>query len=409
MFVEGHTYADGTPLTEGYYEFDADGKMVIKNGPVDGYFYINNVRQSNYKLVNYEGDFYFIDAGHRLAANKSVYLSAYFVNGHTYADGTPLAEGTYTFDADGKMVIRNGVIGDYLYVNNTRQNAYKLINYGGDYYFISDGHMVAKNCRIYLSNLFVAGHAYADGTPLTEGYYDFDAEGKLIIKNGPVNGYFYINNVRQNNYKLVNYEGDFYFIDAGHRIAVDKKIYLSNLFVAGHTYADGTPLTEGYYTFDSDGKMVITNGIVGDYLYINNTRQNAYKLVEFEGNHYFITDGHKIAKDCRIYLSEKFVAGHTYADGMALTAGYYTFDAEGKMVGVNGPVGSYFYRNGVKLLAYQLVEYEGNFYFIGDGHMIATNTRIWLSAKFVAGMTYADGSMIEVGYHTFDADGKMIG
>lgn len=283
------------------------------------------------------------------------------------------------------------------------------MNYDGDLYFINDGHKIFRNGRIYLSAKFVEGHTFADGTPLSQGYYEFDADGKLTVKNGPVNGYFYINNVRQNAYKLVNYAGDFYFIDAGNKLLVDKKVYLSAKFVAGHTYADGTPLAEGYYTFGSDGKMVITNGIVGNYLYINNTRQNAYKLVEFEGNHYFISDGHKIAKDCRIYLSEKFVAGHTYADGMALTAGYYTFDAEGKMVGVNGPVGSYFYRNGVKLLAYQLVEYEGNFYFIGDGHKIVTDAKIWLSAKFVAGKTYADGSMIEVGYHTFDASGKMIG
>lgn len=407
-FVEGHTYDDGTPLTEGYYEFDAEGKMVIKNGPIDGYFYVNNVRQTNYKLVNYEGAFYFIDAGHKLAVDKSVYLTASFVNGHTYADGTPIAEGTYTFDAEGKMVIRNGVIGDYLYINNVRQTAYKLMKYDGNFYFINDGHKIFKNGRLYLSAKFVAGHTYADGTPLAEGYYDFDAEGKLVVKNGPVGGYFYINNVRQNNYKLVNYEGSYYFIDAGHRLAVDKKVYLSSKFVAGHTYADGTPLTEAYYTFGSDGKMVITTGIVGDYLYINNTRQTAYKLIEFEGNHYFISDGHKIAKNCRVYLSEKFVAGHTYADGTALTAGYYEFDAEGKMIGLNGPMGSYFYRNGVKLLAYQLVEYEGNFYFISNGNKIATDTKVWLSAKFVAGKTYADGSMIEVGYHYFDASGKMV-
>ena len=37
-------------------------------------------------------------------------------------------------------------------------------------------------------------------------------------------------------------------------------------------------------------------------------------------------------KNSRVYLSEKFVAGATFADGTALPAGYYEFDAEGKMV-----------------------------------------------------------------------------
>ena len=155
-------------------------------------------------------------------------------------------------------------------------------------------------------------------------------------------------------------------------------------------------------------RKMIKNGVIGDYLYINNVRLNCYQLINYEGNYYFISDGHKIAKNCRLYLSSKFVSGHTYADGTPMTEGYYTFDENGKMVGKNGPIGDYFYRNDVRLLAYQLVEYEGSYYFIGDAHKIAKNTKIWLSAKYVAGKTYADGSMIEVGYHTFDANGKMI-
>ncbi len=59
--------------------------------------------------------------------------------------------------------------------------------------------------------------------------------------------------------------------------------------------------------------------------------------------------------------------------------------------------------------AYQLVEFEGDFYFINNGkHEIAKNITLYLSAKFVEGKTYADGTPIEVGYYYFGADGKMV-
>ena len=46
-----------------------------------------------------------------------------------------------------------------------------------------DGHKLAKNCKLYLSQQFVEGKTFADGTAIAVGYYDFDADGKMIIKN----------------------------------------------------------------------------------------------------------------------------------------------------------------------------------------------------------------------------------
>ena len=113
----------------------------------------------------------------------------------------------------------------------------------------------------------------------------------------------------------------------------------------------------------------------------------------------------------------------TFADGTPIAVGYYNFDADGKMIlptdepttpdtpapdAKNGVVGSFFYLNDVKQLAYQLIEYEGNFYFINDGNAVAKNKRIYLTAKFVEGKTFANGDPITVGYYEFDAEGKMI-
>ena len=219
-----------------------------------------------------------------------------------------------------------GIKEDYFYKDDVKQKAYQLVEFDGDYYFINDYNKIAKNQRIYLSQRFIDGFTYADGTPLKEGYYEFDENGKMIINNGVVGDYFYKNNERLKAYQLVEFEGDFYFINDSHKIAKNKRIYLSQRFIDGFTYADGTPLKEGYYEFGENGKMIILDGVVGDYFYKNNERLKAYQLVEFEGDYYFINDSHKLAKNIKLYLSQRFV------EGTDLEVGYYEFDENGKMI-----------------------------------------------------------------------------
>ena len=159
-----------------------------------------------------------------------------------------------------EYVKKNGPVGDYFYVDDVMQKAYQLVEYDGDIYFVYDGHKLAKNCKLYLSQQFVEGKTFADGTAITVGYYDFDADGKLVIKNGPQSdGYFYKNGIRLNAYQLVEYKGDIYFVYDGHKLAKNCKLYLSQQFVEGKTFADGTAIAVGYYDFDADGKMIIKN------------------------------------------------------------------------------------------------------------------------------------------------------
>ena len=415
-FLNGCTYPDGTRLTEGYYTFDSDGRVVVKNGVIDGYMYINGARVNTYTLVKYDGDYYFVSDGRKVAVDTTLYLSEKFVTGFTYEDGTSLKPGYYTFDSEGKMVIKNGVIDGYMYINGTRVNTYTLVKYDGDYYFVSDYRKVVVDTTLYLSEKFVTGFTYDDGTSLIPGYYTFDSEGKMVMgeeetpqyKNGVIDGYLYIDNVKQTAYKLVKYDSDYYFINDGHKVAMGMKIYLSERFVTDHTYEDGTPLKPGYFTFDDEGKMVIKNGVIDGYMYINGARVNTYTLVKYDGDYYFVSDGRKVAVDTTLYLSERFVAGFTYEDGTSLKPGYFTFDNEGKMVIKNGVIDGYMYINGTRVETYALVEYDGNFYFVGDYRKVVTDTKIWLSAQYVAGKTWPDGSMIEVGYHYFDETGKMV-
>lgn len=220
--------------------------------------------------------------------------------------------------------------------------------------------------------------------------------------------YFYKDDVRLDAYQLAEHEGDFYYISNYHKIVKDKTLYLSAERVEGFTYADGTPLKAGYYTFDEDGKMVMLNGVVGDYLYKDNIRFDAYQLVEYEGDFYYISNYHKIVRDKTVYLSAERVEGFTNSKGIPLKAGYYTFDADGKMVVLNGLVGDYFYEDNVRLDAYQLIEYEGDIYFISNYHKIVRDKTVYLSAQRVEGFTNADGTPLKAGNYTFDADGRLI-
>ena len=281
----------------------------------------------------------------------------------------------YIGDENGVASLYTGPYGNYFYKDGVQQNAYKLVECNGDFYFISDRHMIARSVRLYMSEKFVAGLKLADGAPLKVGYYEFGADGKMIVnqtpsvpdtpdtpttdpnvKNGVIGEFLYINDVRQTCYKLVKYDGDYYFINDGHQIARNRRLYLSAQYVAGHTYDDGTPLEVGYHEFDAEGKMIVKhvptvpsepetsepetsapdpnvkNGVIGEFLYINDVRQTCYKLVKYDGDYYFINDGHQIARSCRLYLGSQFVTGHTDDNGAPLTVGYYHFDDQGRMI-----------------------------------------------------------------------------
>ena len=281
-------------------------------------YYLNGVMQKAYQLVEFNGDIYFIYDGHNIAKNCTLYLGEKFVSGKTFA-GTDRAiqPGYYTFDAEGKLIvpeIKNGVVDDYLYINDVKMTRYQLVNFGGNYYFVNDNDKVAKNCRLYLSN------NYVDAADLPEGLYEFDAEGKMIFKNGVEDDYLYVNGIKQTRYQLVEFEGNYYFINDGDKIAKNCKLYLSE------TYVDAAELPAGYYVFDEQGRMQIMNGVYDGFLYVDGVKQLAYQLVECNGAYYFINDGHKVAMNCRIYLSARFVEGTDFA------VGYYNFDADGKMI-----------------------------------------------------------------------------
>ena len=147
------------------------------------------------------------------------------------------------------MVIKNGADADgYFYLNGVKQKAYQLIEFEGDYYYIAEYHKYVTDKKVYLAQDILAG------TDFASGYYEFGADGKMVIKNGAdADGYFYLNGVKQKAYQLIEFEGDYYYIAEYHKYVTDKKVYLAQDILAG------TDLLPGFYEFGADGKMLINN------------------------------------------------------------------------------------------------------------------------------------------------------
>ncbi len=338
-------------------------------------YYHNTSLNVVYLIEEIEGDTYLFDS--------LGYMQTGIIATHASNEFTLLV---YDCGTDGKAQPYTGVYNDRFVQDGVQVKAYQLVEFNGDYYFITDGHMIAKNTTVYLG-------ASAQKVGLEPGNYEFDAEGKMVIRNGVIGDYLYINNVRQEAYQLVQYEGDYYFVSDGHKVAKNTTVYLG-------ASAENAGLQPGSYDFDADGKMVIRNGVVGDYLYINNVRQEAYQLVEYEGDYYFVSDGHKLARNTTIYLGNSAI-------NAGFEPGNYQFGDDCKMIILNGVVGDYLYINNVRQEAYQLVEYEGDYYFVSDGHKVAKNTTIYLGNSTV-GKLRPDGQPMEKGYYYFDADGKLV-
>ena len=86
-------------MKAGNYQFDENGRLVLKNGPdADGFFYLNGVRQEAYQIIEFEGYYYYISDGHKYAVNSKVYLNEETVT------GTSLKAGNYQFDENGRLI-----------------------------------------------------------------------------------------------------------------------------------------------------------------------------------------------------------------------------------------------------------------------------------------------------------------
>ncbi len=357
----------------GSYIFGADGKMIVYQGVVDGYYYVNGSKTAA-GLVCENGDYYYAEGGGKLVTNKNYWISKH--NGL-------LPVGTYRFGADGKINMstsldnENGTL--YYYKDGLRTANAGLLLIDGDYYHIGSGAIASANATIWVSK--------TNGLK-TAGTYRFGADGKMILTTEIVdeNGilYYYKDGKRTASAGLVEFEGALYHIDGGAKAQRDVTIWVSK--------PNGLKPV-GSYTFGSDGKMVIHQGVVNGYYYVDGVKTSAGLICE-NGDYYYAEGGGKLVVNKSYWI--------TRANNL-LPVGTYRFGADGKidmstgLVNENGTL--YYYENGLRKANAGILNIDGDYYYVASGAIAVTNKSVWVSKP---------NGHVTVGTYRFGADGKMI-
>ena len=454
---------NGLPLPCYKYRFDAEGIIehdedTSKNGICDGdgskFYYIDGVKVGK-GLIMVDGSYYYA----RTSTAEIVRNRSYWV---TKTNGLPIKEGTYKFDADGRMII-NGFVEyegfTYYYDNGTLAKGFTKI--GDDYYiFNATSGMMYKD-----ANMWVGDNPYG----IEGGMYYFNETGKMVlpdIENGEKkivekDGKLYLmidkSFAPEGLYEL---DGEYYYALVDGILAVNKEVYVTTELL------DGT----GWYRFSADGKL-IKNGFVecdgktfyfvdgirakgftkigNDYYIFNATSGMMYKDANMwvgdnpygiEGGMYYfnetgkmvlpdIENGEKkiVEKDGKLYLmiDKSFAPEGLYElDGdyyyvqanreVATDRAFYLYDSE-----LKGGVGWYRFGSDGKLITDGFVECDGKTFYFADGIRAKGFTKIgndYYIFNATSGMMYKDANMwvgdnpygIEGGMHYFDKDGKML-
>lgn len=238
-------------MEEGTYAFDAEGKLIQgatdKNGIVkddDGVlrYYVNG-KVTYVGLIEIDGDYYYVRSNGEVVTDCVYWI--------TWTHGLKEA-GYYTFDENGKLTgtPKNGIVEEdgvlHYYVNGTLTYA-GLIKIGDDYYYVNSKCEVVRDCDYYITWTHDL---------LPQGRYHFDADGKLTgsvapLKNGIYEEdgslYFYRNGERA--YAgLIQIDGDYYYVRSTCEVVHDRSYYV---------YWTHGLMPEGYYNFDSAGRMIL--------------------------------------------------------------------------------------------------------------------------------------------------------
>ena len=237
-------------------------------------------------LVKFNGNYYYINSTLKAVKNCTYGISNAKANGL-------LPAGEYQFGADGKLIIKNGLVTDddgeiRYYVNSVATYAGLVMDSEGNYYYINSTLKTVKNCKYYITR--------TNGL-LSAGEYQFDADGKMVVKSGLVTDddgeiRYYVDGVAVYAGLVQDTEGNYYYVNSTLKAVRNCKYYI--------TRTNGL-LSAGEYQFDADGKLIIKNGLVTDddgeiRYYENGIAVYAGLVQDTEGNYYYINSTLKSVK-----------------------------------------------------------------------------------------------------------------
>ena len=384
---------NGLPLPCYKYRFDADGIIehdedTSKNGICDGdgsrFYYIDGVKVGE-GLIMVDGSYYYA----RTSTAEIVRNRSYWV---TKTNGLPIKEGTYKFDADGRMII-NGFVeyNGFTYYYDSGKLAKGFTKIGEDYYIFN-----TYSGKMYKdANMWVGDNQYG----IEGGMYYFDETGKMVlpdVENGEKrivekDGKLYLMIDKSLAPEgLYEVDGEYYYAQTNGLLAVDKAIYATTELL------DGT----GWYRFGADGKL-IKNGFAdcGGYTFYFTDGIRAKGFTKI-GDDYYIFNAYsgKMYKNANMWVS---------SNDYGIKSGLHYFGEDGKMVNPdveNGKKqivekGGKLYLMIDKSLAPEgLYEIDGEYYYAQADGTLAVDKDIYATTKLLDG----------TGWYRFGADGKLI-
>ena len=309
---------NGLPLPCYKYRFDADGIIehdedTSKNGICDGdgsrFYYIDGVKVGE-GLIMVDGSYYYA----RTSTAEIVRNRSYWV---TKTNGLPIKEGTYKFDADGRMII-NGFVeyNEFTYYYDNGKLAKGFTKIGEDYYIFN-----TYSGKMYKdANMWVGDNQYG----IEGGMYYFDETGKMVlpdVENGEKrivekDGKLYLMIDKSLAPEgLYEVDGEYYYAQTNGLLAVDKAIYATTELL------DGT----GWYRFGADGKL-IKNGFAecGGFTFYFTDGKRAKGFTKIGEDYYiFNTYSGKMYKNADMWVSGENEYG--------IEGGLHYFDETGKM------------------------------------------------------------------------------
>ena len=369
------------------YDFDAEGRIIIKQGLVTGSdgkirYYVNDVATYAGLVQDENGDYYYISGSTMAAVTDCTY--------NVSKTNDLLPAGTYAFGADGKM--KQGIVEDSdgeirYYVNGKSTYAGLVQDENGDYYYFSGSTMTAVRDGSY--------NVSKTNDLLPTGRYAFGADGKMkqgIVEDSDGEIRYYVNGKSTYAGLVQDENGDYYYFSGSTMTAVRDGSY--------NVSKTNDLLPTGRYAFGADGKM--KQGIVTDSdgeirYYVNGKSTYAGLVQDTDGSFYYFSGSTlKAVKDGTYNVSK--------SNGL-LPTGKYNFDADGKMIIKHGVVidddGEIrYYVNNKVTYAGLVKDYQGNYYYISG----STLTAIKNTTRYI---TFTN-DLLPAGTYTFGADGKMV-
>lgn len=292
---KGMTFVDAA---QAWFLFDAEGKflatetLIYTDGNVT--MYIENGMGIWHPGMVFDGEHYYYFTGDMVNGGNKLASGDVYVK-YNCTDREFVIDGIYTFDANGVLIENNGVVDGRYYVNAQLMIGAGLVDYEG--------------CQIYVRS---------DGTLATEGVYyatiggvnykfNVDANGFVTVKQGIVDGKFYINGSTAYGAGLIEFNGGYIYVRSNGEVVMDKGYWITNV--------NDTGIRVGFYKFDANGMLIMPE----EYDYNG--------IVEVDGVLYYYEDGHIAYGAGLIEYNSQYI--YVRSDGTLAIGKYWVTNTNG--------------------------------------------------------------------------------